>query len=113
MVNMVDNIVKSEHLAIKTPRTFFCMGLLLLYKVDISCSLSVRCKDSIVKYCKTDKSKKEMLLSWLAGTTWHTAGLFWSLRPNDTEIELLTHTRKVITGLQEVSVFKILFTNDK
>jgi len=36
-----------------------------------------------------------------AGTTWHTAGLFWSLRPNDTEIELLTHTRKVITGLQE------------
>merc|ERR1712112_359666 len=48
-----------------------------------------------------------------AGTTWHTAGLFWSLRPNDTEIQLLTHTRKVITGLQEVSVFKILFTNDK
>merc|ERR1712032_494292 len=36
-----------------------------------------------------------------AGTTWHTAGLFWSLRPNDTEIELLTHTRKVITGLEE------------
>ena len=47
-------------------------------------------------------------LSWISGTTWHTAGLFWSLRPNDTEIELLTHTRKVITGLQEVSTVQVI-----
>jgi len=36
-----------------------------------------------------------------AGTTWHTAGLFWSLRPSDTEIQLLSHTRKVMAGLEE------------
>jgi len=36
-----------------------------------------------------------------AGTTWHTAGLVWNLRPNDTEIQLLTHTRDVIEGLEQ------------
>uniref|UniRef100_A0A673MTK0 Sarcosine dehydrogenase, mitochondrial n=1 Tax=Sinocyclocheilus rhinocerous TaxID=307959 RepID=A0A673MTK0_9TELE len=28
-----------------------------------------------------------------SGTTWHTAGLLWQLRPSDTEVELLAHTR--------------------
>lgn len=28
-----------------------------------------------------------------AGTTWHSAGLVWRLRPSDTEIELLNYTR--------------------
>ncbi|KAM8829191.1 sarcosine dehydrogenase, mitochondrial isoform 2-T6 [Spinachia spinachia] len=32
-----------------------------------------------------------------AGTTWHTAGLLWQLRPNDVEVELLAHTRNVIS----------------
>ncbi|KAI5099466.1 sarcosine dehydrogenase, mitochondrial, partial [Silurus meridionalis] len=32
-----------------------------------------------------------------AGTTWHTAGLLWQLRPSDTEVELLAHTRNVIS----------------
>uniref|UniRef100_A0A8C6U9E9 Sarcosine dehydrogenase n=1 Tax=Neogobius melanostomus TaxID=47308 RepID=A0A8C6U9E9_9GOBI len=32
-----------------------------------------------------------------AGTTWHTAGLLWQLRPSDVEIELLAHTRNVIS----------------
>ncbi|XP_063066842.1 sarcosine dehydrogenase, mitochondrial [Engraulis encrasicolus] len=37
-----------------------------------------------------------------AGTTWHTAGLLWQLRPSDTEVELLAHTRNVISrDLQE------------
>jgi len=36
-----------------------------------------------------------------AGTTWHTAGLVWRLRPNDTEIQLLAHTHKVLTSLEE------------
>merc|ERR1719361_2890990 len=35
-----------------------------------------------------------------AGTTWHTAGLVWRLRPNDTEIQLLSHTHKVLTSLE-------------
>ncbi|KAK7126088.1 hypothetical protein R3I93_021462 [Phoxinus phoxinus] len=33
-----------------------------------------------------------------AGTTWHTAGLLWQLRPSDTEVELLAHTRNVISS---------------
>ncbi|XP_026545605.1 sarcosine dehydrogenase, mitochondrial-like [Notechis scutatus] len=32
-----------------------------------------------------------------SGTTWHTAGLLWQLRPSDVEVELLTHTRNVIS----------------
>uniref|UniRef100_A0A8C2GBK3 Sarcosine dehydrogenase n=1 Tax=Cyprinus carpio TaxID=7962 RepID=A0A8C2GBK3_CYPCA len=32
------------------------------------------------------------------GTTWHTAGLLWQLRPSDTEVELLAHTRNVISS---------------
>uniref|UniRef100_A0A3Q3LRL6 Sarcosine dehydrogenase, mitochondrial n=1 Tax=Mastacembelus armatus TaxID=205130 RepID=A0A3Q3LRL6_9TELE len=32
-----------------------------------------------------------------AGTTWHTAGLLWQLRPSDVEVELLAHTRNVIS----------------
>merc|ERR1711936_1328119 len=35
-----------------------------------------------------------------AGTTWHTAGLVWRLRPNDTEIQLLGHTHKVMNNLE-------------
>ena len=31
-----------------------------------------------------------------AGTTWHTAGLVWRLRPSDTEIQLLAHTHQVL-----------------
>ena len=34
------------------------------------------------------------------GTTWHTNGLVWSLRPNDTEIELLKTTRNLIERLE-------------
>lgn len=32
-----------------------------------------------------------------AGTTWHTAGLLWQLRPSDVEVELLAHTRTVVS----------------
>ncbi|KAL7376313.1 hypothetical protein ABVT39_005269 [Epinephelus coioides] len=32
-----------------------------------------------------------------AGTTWHTAGLLWQLRPSDVEVELLAHTRNVVS----------------
>ncbi|XP_078064667.1 sarcosine dehydrogenase, mitochondrial-like, partial [Mustelus asterias] len=32
-----------------------------------------------------------------SGTTWHTAGLLWQLRPSDIEIELLRHTREVVS----------------
>ncbi|XP_028826887.1 sarcosine dehydrogenase, mitochondrial isoform X2 [Denticeps clupeoides] len=37
-----------------------------------------------------------------AGTTWHTAGLLWQLRPSDTEVELLAHTRNVISSELEM-----------
>ncbi|XP_074150150.1 sarcosine dehydrogenase, mitochondrial [Sminthopsis crassicaudata] len=37
-----------------------------------------------------------------SGTTWHTAGLLWQLRPSDVEVELLAHTRQVVShDLQE------------
>ncbi|KFO21517.1 Sarcosine dehydrogenase, mitochondrial [Fukomys damarensis] len=37
-----------------------------------------------------------------AGTTWHTAGLLWQLRPSDVEVELLAHTRRLVSqGLEE------------
>ncbi|XP_072096585.1 sarcosine dehydrogenase, mitochondrial isoform X1 [Mobula birostris] len=32
-----------------------------------------------------------------AGTTWHTAGLLWQLRPSDIEVELLKYTRQVVS----------------
>ncbi|XP_064420418.1 sarcosine dehydrogenase, mitochondrial [Latimeria chalumnae] len=32
-----------------------------------------------------------------AGTTWHTAGLLWQLRPSDAEVELIGHTRNVVS----------------
>jgi hypothetical protein len=31
-----------------------------------------------------------------AGTTWHSAGLLWRLRPSDTDIELLNYTRDLV-----------------
>jgi len=34
------------------------------------------------------------------GTTWHTAGLVWSLRPNDIEIQLLQITRDMLNRLE-------------
>ncbi|XP_026725861.1 sarcosine dehydrogenase, mitochondrial [Trichoplusia ni] len=36
-----------------------------------------------------------------SGTTWHTAGLVWSLRPCDLEVKLLRDSRKVYSGLEE------------
>ncbi|KAF4520494.1 hypothetical protein B566_EDAN004745 [Ephemera danica] len=35
-----------------------------------------------------------------AGTTWHTAGLIWRLRPNDVEIQLLGATRDLLMRLE-------------
>lgn len=43
-----------------------------------------------------DKSKL------MSGTTWHTAGLIWSIRgPYDTEMELLNTTRCVLKSLEK------------
>ncbi|KAG8194546.1 hypothetical protein JTE90_013293 [Oedothorax gibbosus] len=36
-----------------------------------------------------------------AGTTWHTAGLIWRLRPNDTDIQILNHTRHLLSEVLE------------
>lgn len=36
-----------------------------------------------------------------AGTTWHTAGLIWRLRPNDTDIQILNHTRHLLMNVLE------------
>lgn len=35
-----------------------------------------------------------------AGTTWHTNGLVWRLRPNDVEIQLLATTRELLLELE-------------
>ncbi|XP_052037900.1 sarcosine dehydrogenase, mitochondrial [Apodemus sylvaticus] len=32
-----------------------------------------------------------------SGTTWHSAGLLWQLRPSDVEVELLARTRQVVS----------------
>lgn len=47
-----------------------------------------------------------------SGTTWHTAGLFWRLRPNDTEIKLLEGTRKVLLNLENETGLHPGFTNN-
>jgi len=36
-----------------------------------------------------------------SGTTWHTAGLVWCLRPSDTDIQLLKITKNVIDRLED------------
>ncbi|KFM80467.1 Sarcosine dehydrogenase, mitochondrial, partial [Stegodyphus mimosarum] len=36
-----------------------------------------------------------------AGTTWHTAGLIWRLRPSDTDIQILNHTRHLLNDVLE------------
>ncbi|XP_050296720.1 sarcosine dehydrogenase, mitochondrial [Anthonomus grandis grandis] len=35
-----------------------------------------------------------------AGTTWHTGGLVWSLRPNDTDIQILHRTKEILKSLE-------------
>ncbi|XP_017784647.1 PREDICTED: sarcosine dehydrogenase, mitochondrial [Nicrophorus vespilloides] len=35
-----------------------------------------------------------------SGTTWHTAGLHWRLRPNDIEVQLLATTKNVLESLE-------------
>jgi sarcosine dehydrogenase len=49
-----------------------------------------------------------------AGTTWHSAGLFWSLRPNDVEIELLGRTYELVKsgGELEKATGQITFDNN-
>lgn len=39
--------------------------------------------------------------SLTAGTTWHTAGLVWRLRPSDVEIQLLSHMVNLVNSLEE------------
>eukprot|EP00040_Diaphanoeca_grandis_P010475 m.53618 g.53618 ORF g.53618 m.53618 type:complete len:908 (+) comp21791_c0_seq2:183-2906(+) len=36
-----------------------------------------------------------------AGTTWHSAGMLWRLRPSDVEIELHTYTRELLIKLEK------------
>lgn len=36
-----------------------------------------------------------------AGTTWHTAGLVWRLRPNDVDVELLNNSRQMLINVKE------------
>ncbi|XP_037949767.1 sarcosine dehydrogenase, mitochondrial [Teleopsis dalmanni] len=36
-----------------------------------------------------------------AGTTWHTAGLVWRLRPNDVDTQLLNNSRNMLLQLEE------------
>ena len=43
-----------------------------------------------------------------AGTTWHTAGLVWRLRPSDVEIQLLDHMQKIVNSLGKKDALKRL-----
>lgn len=47
-----------------------------------------------------------------SGTTWHTSGLFWRLRPNDTEIKLLAGTRKLLLELENETGLNSGFINN-
>ncbi|CAH1128501.1 unnamed protein product [Ceutorhynchus assimilis] len=46
------------------------------------------------------------------GTTWHTGGLVWSLRPNDTDIEILSKTKEVLKNLEQETGVDPGFTNN-
>lgn len=57
-------------------------------------------------YHLAKKGTKAVLLEkskLTSGTTWHTGGIAWSLRPNEVEIELLRATQQTIAGLEEES----------
>ncbi|XP_022697260.1 sarcosine dehydrogenase, mitochondrial-like isoform X2 [Varroa jacobsoni] len=43
--------------------------------------------------CRAVLVERDRLTS---GTTWHTAGLVWRLRPSDTDIQVLNHTRHLL-----------------
>lgn len=36
-----------------------------------------------------------------AGTTWHTCGLVWRLRPNDVDVQLLNNSRDMLIDIQK------------
>lgn len=36
-----------------------------------------------------------------SGTTWHTGGLLWTLRPDDVQIQLLKATRNLLISLKD------------
>lgn len=36
-----------------------------------------------------------------SGTTWHTGGLLWTLRPDDVQIQLLQSTRNLLISLKD------------
>eukprot|EP01063_Lacrimia_lanifica_P025208 TRINITY_DN3298_c0_g1_i1.p1 TRINITY_DN3298_c0_g1~~TRINITY_DN3298_c0_g1_i1.p1 ORF type:complete len:908 (+),score=248.51 TRINITY_DN3298_c0_g1_i1:71-2794(+) len=43
---------------------------------------------------------------WTAGTTWHSAGMLWRLRPSDIDIQLHTYTREKCIALEEETGFQ-------
>lgn len=56
-----------------------------------------------VFYALSKRGIKAVLLEQAkvtSGTTWHTAGLHWRLRPNDVEIQLLASTKKLLESLE-------------
>lgn len=40
-----------------------------------------------------------------AGTTWHTAGLLWRIRPNDVDIQLLNRSRDMLIDIKQNTEF--------
>jgi sarcosine dehydrogenase len=57
-----------------------------------------------VAYHLQERGLKTILLerhALTAGTTWHTAGMLWRLRPSDADIELHTYTREKCISMEE------------
>mmetsp|Transcript_26735 Transcript_26735/g.50048 ORF Transcript_26735/g.50048 Transcript_26735/m.50048 type:complete len:324 (-) Transcript_26735:2438-3409(-) len=55
-------------------------------------------------YSLSKKGVKAVLLEQnqlTSGTTWHSAGLVWRLRPSDIDIQLIAHTRQLALSLEE------------
>ncbi|KAF7275410.1 hypothetical protein GWI33_011779 [Rhynchophorus ferrugineus] len=47
-----------------------------------------------------------------SGTTWHTGGLVWSLRPNDTDIQILDRTKQILKNLEKETGVEPGFINN-
>jgi sarcosine dehydrogenase len=61
---------------------------------SIGCSIFYHLTKNGMKNCVL--LERDKLTS---GTTWHTAGLLWNLRPNDQDVPLLKYTRKLISEI--------------
>lgn len=95
-----------ERTRLARPFHAFCVQTIyefLLINNDGSCFAGGGSAGCNLLYQLSKKNVNAVLLEraqMTAGTTWHTAGLVWRLRPNDVEIQLLATTRDTLMSLE-------------